>query len=117
MAKQGDGMNSTHSGHVDGAALIQIQCLEDLRRFVADTLGSFELLRADQCQLSERLLYRQGSPCGVYFCLHGPRAVCLTAIWETDRNSVLFYGSNGQRMQRTILAKAPALAPPAVAAR
>jgi hypothetical protein len=31
------------------------------------------------------------------FCLHGPRAVKMTAIWEKDRNRVLFYGPTGKR--------------------
>ncbi|MEM9656755.1 MAG: hypothetical protein AAF961_00205, partial [Planctomycetota bacterium] len=44
-----------------------------------------------------------GQPCGIHFCLHGPRALKLTAIWETDRNTILFYGSRGERVRRTIL--------------
>jgi hypothetical protein len=45
----------------------------------------------------------------MYFCLHGPRAVHLTAIWETDRNTILFYGSRGERAHRTRLIEAPAI--------
>ena len=43
------------------------------------------------------------------FCLHGPRAVKFTAIWETEHNRVLFYGSTGERFQKTHLIEAPPL--------
>jgi hypothetical protein len=46
----------------------------------------------------------------MFFCLHGPRAVKFSAIWETDRNQVLFYDSNGERFQKTQLLEAPSLA-------
>jgi hypothetical protein len=35
--------------------------------------------------------------CGVMFCLHGPRAVKFSAIWERESNRVLFYGPTGKR--------------------
>ncbi len=63
--------------------------------------------------MTERILVRGGRPCGILFCLHGPRAVKLTAIWETDRNSVLFYSATGERMQRSQLTHAPSLVPAA----
>ena len=84
-----------------------VQSMEELRRYVADTLGNIENLRSDQFQLSQNTLYRAGKPCGVYFRLQGPRALCLSAIWETDGNSILFYGTCGQRMHRTKLIQAP----------
>jgi hypothetical protein len=55
-------------------------------------------------------LVRNGNPCGIFFCLHGPRSVKLTAIWEIERNTILFYGSDGQRQQKTQLTSAPELA-------
>jgi hypothetical protein len=78
---------------------------DELRRFVAATLAALENLRADQFQLSQQTLYRGGEPCGVYFRLQGPRALCLSAIWETEQNTVLFYGSCGRRVHRAQLAK------------
>jgi hypothetical protein len=62
-------------------------------------------------QMTERILVRAGKPCGIFFCLHGPRAVKFTAIWETDRNQILFYGSSGERFQRIQLLEAPGLQP------
>ena len=87
----------------------QVQTFDELCQFVARTLSRFETLETDLFRLSRRLLWRGASPCGVLFSLQGPRAVCLTAIWETDRNTVLFYGSTGQRLGRTTLADSPAL--------
>jgi hypothetical protein len=86
-----------------------VQSIEELRRYVADTLGSLETLKADQFQLSQQVLYRAGKPCAVHFCLHGPRALCLSAIWETERNSILFYSSCGRRVHRTKLSQAPTI--------
>jgi hypothetical protein len=86
-----------------------IRCFEEIRRYVIETLSNLELLRPESSQLTTRILTRSGQPCGVYFCLHGPRAVRLTAIWETDANTILFYGSQGDRVQKTRLLTAPKL--------
>jgi hypothetical protein len=48
-------------------------------------------------------LNRSGRPCGIYFCLQGPRAVRFTAIWEIERNQVLFYGPSGERILKSQL--------------
>ena len=88
---------------------------EDLRRYVTTTLSNLELLKPERSQLTLRLLTRCGQPCGVYFCLHGPRQVKLTAIWETDANTILFYGSRGERVGKTCLAEAPVLEVQAIA--
>ena len=60
--------------------------------------------------MTERVLMRGGKPCGIYFCLHGPRATKFIAIWETDRNQVLFYGSRGERVLKTQLHESANLA-------
>jgi hypothetical protein len=60
-------------------------------------------------RLTHRVLYRGGSACGMMFCLHGPRSVQFTAIWETDKNSILLYGSSGQRLRRIGLLTSPHL--------
>ena len=89
---------------------------EDIRNYVTQTLSNIELLRPESSHLTTRLLTRNDQPCGIYFCLHGPRAVRLTAIWETDANTILFYGSRGERVQRTRLLSAPKLDPAALQA-
>jgi hypothetical protein len=87
----------------------QIHNLADLREYVNQTLCNQYQLQVDAFQLTERILRRQDKPCGVMFCLHGPRAVKFTAIWETEHNRVLFYGSTGERFQKTHLVEAPRL--------
>jgi len=93
--------------------ICEIYSLEDLRDYVNETLCEHYQLQIDAFEMTERVLRRAGKPCGVYFCLHGPRMVRFTAIWETDRNCILFYGPTGERFLKTQLLEAPALEPPA----
>ncbi len=81
----------------------QVHSLDDLREYVNETICDYYQLQNDAFRMTERVLRRGNRPCGVYFCLHGPRAVQFTAIWEADRNQVLFYGSSGERVFRTQL--------------
>ncbi|MFZ5830895.1 MAG: hypothetical protein ACOY3P_12440 [Planctomycetota bacterium] len=83
--------------------LQQIDNLEDLSDYVQTTLCNHSQLQPGAYPMTRRVLHRGGRPCAVYFCVHGPRSTKLTAIWETDRNQVLFYGSDGERFQRTQL--------------
>lgn len=85
------------------AEAAQIHDLRSLREYVHATICSQNELEVGVFEVTERILLRGGTPCGIYFCLHGPRSVKLTAIWETDRNTVLFYGSNGERQLRARL--------------
>lgn len=87
----------------------QIESMEDLREYVNATLCNSYQLQAGAFRMTERILVRGGKPCGMYFCLHGPRATKFTAIWETDRNQVLFYGSRGERFLKIQLLEAPVL--------
>jgi hypothetical protein len=86
-----------------------IRSIEELRSYVAGTLGKLEMLKAEQFELSQQLLCRGGKACGVYFQLQGPRALMLSAVWETEQNCILFYGSCGRRVHRTVLTEAPRL--------
>ena len=86
---------------------LQIRTLVDLRSYVQRQLCDQNELEVGAFQFTERVLEKQGDPCGIYFCLHGPRSVKLIAIWETSSNSILFYGSTGERVQRIRLASAP----------
>ena len=87
----------------------RLQNLQEIRQYISNTLSQIDLLQPDSYHLSEHKLMRNGRPCGLYFCLHGPRSVRLTAIWETDSNTILFYGSCGRRIQKTELKDGPAL--------
>lgn len=86
-----------------------IQTLDDLRHYVKNILCLENQLEIDAFPLTERILIRSNRPCGVMFCLHGPRAVKLSAIWETQRNTVLFYDQTGERFRKVQLAEAPSL--------
>ena len=83
--------------------------LSDLSMFVNETICDQEQLEVGAFQMTERILTRCGHPCGIYFCVHGPRQVKFTAIWETDNNTVLLYGASGERTLRTQLVDAPNL--------
>ncbi len=88
----------------------RIDNLDDLRDYIYVTLCDHHQLQLGAFEMSERVLVRGGEPCGLYFCLHGPRKTELTAIWETDRNRVLFYDCDGERFLKTQLMEAPRLA-------
>lgn len=90
---------------------LHIQDLSDLRHYVHHTICNQNQLEPGAFEVTERILVRNEQPCGIFFCLHGPRSVRLTAIWETDRNTILFYSSSGQRVQKTQLVHAPSLTP------
>ena len=90
---------------------LQIDNLTDLRAYIQNTICQQNELQAGAFDITERILIRGRRPCGIFFCLHGPRSVKLTAIWETDRNTVLFYSSSGERVCKTQLAQAPILTP------
>ena len=72
-----------------------------LRQFISHTLCQENDIETGAFQITERILMRREQPCGIFFCLHGPRNVKLTAIWETDKNTILFYGSTGEKFQKT----------------
>jgi len=93
------------------AQSLQIDNLNELRTYVHNTICQQNELQADAFQITERILVRGRKACGIFFCLHGPRSVKLTAIWETDRNTVLFYSSSGERVLKTQLVQAPMLVP------
>jgi hypothetical protein len=87
----------------------QFNNIEDLREYINITLCEHYQLQYGAFNMTEQVLIRAGKPCGIYFCLHGPRAVRFTAIWETDRNQILFYGPRGERFLKTQLSEAPTL--------
>jgi hypothetical protein len=83
--------------------------LESLREYVNKVLCEFDQFEIGAFRMTERILVRGDRPCGIFFCLHGPRSVKVTAVWETESNTILFYSSTGERFQRTRLMKAPRL--------
>ena len=87
---------------------VEIDNLTDLRQFVSHTLCQKNDFENDVFQVTEKkILTKCGKLCGLFFCLHGPRSVKLTAVWETESNSILFYGSTGERFQKTVVTGKP----------
>lgn len=86
---------------------ITIKTIQQLRQFVSHTLCQQNNFEEGIFQVTERILTQGERLCGIFFCLHGPRSVKLTAVWETQTNSILFYGSTGERFRKATLAQAP----------
>lgn len=93
------------------AQSLQLDNLADLRTYIHQAICDQNELEVGAFPVTERILVRGPKPCGIFFCLHGPRSVKFTAIWETDRNTVLFYNSCGERVGKTQLVQAPILTP------
>ncbi|MDG2469683.1 MAG: hypothetical protein P8M80_10425 [Pirellulaceae bacterium] len=87
-----------------------IDNLTEIRTYVSRTLCQRNDFEEGVFQVTEKILTKCGKLCGMFFCLHGPRSVKLTAIWETENNSIIFYGSTGEKFQKTMLAKEPLMA-------
>ena len=87
----------------------RIDTLETLRKLVQATLCEANDLEVGVFPLVEKKLYQGKKVCGLYFCLHGPRSVKLVAIWESKRNTLLFYGSNGERQHKVQVWANPAI--------
>lgn len=87
------------------ASIPQISDLNELRAFVQRQLCERNELEVGAFQFTERILEKSGRPCGLCFCLHGPRSVKFIAIWENRRNTLMFYGSTGERVQTLQLAR------------
>lgn len=80
-----------------------IDDLEKLRAYIHKTLCDRENILQDQFGLTEITLIRAGRPCGLQFCLHGPRSIRLEAIWVADRNLLYFYDARGVRFLKVQL--------------
>jgi len=69
----------------------------DIKNLIHQVICQYEKLEVGVFPMTETVLKRRRQPCGIFFCLHGPRSVKITAIWDSERNSVLFYGASGER--------------------
>lgn len=80
-----------------------------LRKLVQSTLSDLGQFEPGAFPVTERVVQRDGQPCGFYFCLHGPRSVKLTAVCDMRSRSIYFYGTDGQRAEQipvsTIMAR------------
>jgi hypothetical protein len=88
----------------------RIGSIDALRQYVNETLCKREQLELGAFPFREKLLVRGDRPCGLMFSVWGPRSLLISAIWETERNLILFYDAVGERFQTTRLEIAPSLA-------
>jgi len=80
---------------------LRIRSYSELCDYVNETICLHNHLKKDAFRMTKRLLRRSGRPCGIFYCIHGPRMVKLTAIWEAEKNQILFYGPTGEKVQQT----------------
>lgn len=71
--------------------------LQTVREFVREELCEKNQLEKNAFHMTEKVLVKKGRPCGLFFCIYGPRSVRLTAVWDYQRGSVFFYDSLGRR--------------------
>ena len=69
----------------------------NIREIVEEEICNKNQLLPKAFPLTEKLLRKQGNPCGIFYCLHGPRSIRLTAVFDIETARVLFYDSTGHR--------------------
>jgi hypothetical protein len=78
----------------------EIRSFDELKVFVHKVLCKKENILAEQFDLHETPLLRQGVECGREYSLFGPRSIRLNAIWVRDRSLVYFYDARGERFMK-----------------
>jgi hypothetical protein len=73
---------------------------EKLCQNIEQRLCELGHLEPNQFPMTQREVVRGGKAVGIYFCLHGPRSVKLTAICDFLKNTIIYYGSDGIRKDR-----------------
>jgi hypothetical protein len=75
-----------------------------VRELVKDEICERHQLEKNAFPMTERMIIRKGRPCGMFFCMHGPRSVRITAVWDMARRAVILYDTLGQRDSMRLLA-------------
>lgn len=89
------------------ASVASLPTLDDLCRFVRETLCRHDGLDPSQTPLTHATLRRCGRPCGLFFQAQGPRLLRTYAVWAGEENRILFYDCKGVRFAETRLMDAP----------
>jgi hypothetical protein len=77
--------------------------LSTLRQSVNRKLCAMGDLEVDAFRMTERLVSKSGAPCGVHYCLHGPRNVKFTAVIDLTARKLFFYGPDGKRFDEELV--------------
>lgn len=64
-------------------------------------------LVSGQFPMTQREVVRSGKTVGIYFCVHGPRSVKMTAIYDFKKKQVIYYGSDGIRRESVSVVSKP----------
>ena len=80
-----------------------VRSLDELKDYVYTALCRDNDLLADAFPTTTTPLRRNGEICGLILCVHGPRRVDFSAIWERKTNRVLFYRPTGERYRLVTL--------------
>lgn len=65
-------------------------------------------LEPGEFPMTRRQVSRGGESCGLYFCVHGPRSVKLTAVYDHRKKTTIYYGTDGvRRSQESISVQLP----------
>jgi hypothetical protein len=88
-------------------AVVSLPMLEDLRRYVLETLCAHDQLDPAQTPLQHTVIKRRGRACGLFFRVEGPRLLKTYAVWAGEEGRILFYDSTGGRFAEAHLSEAP----------
>jgi hypothetical protein len=87
--------------------VLPLPSLDELRRFVRETLCTRDRLDPAQSRLRQGVIRRSGRPCGLFFRIEGPRLLRAYAVWAGDDHRILFYDSTGARFADVRLSDEP----------
>jgi len=86
----------------------KIVSFDQFCRHVEKQLCQIGQLEVGQFPMTRREVSRGGQSCGLYFCIHGPRSVKLTAVYDHRKRAAIYYGTDGVRQrQESIGVKLP----------
>lgn len=88
-------------------AVASLPTVEQLGRYVLETLCRNDRLDPTQTPLHRAVITRKGRPCGLFFQVQGPRLLKAYAVWAGEEDRILFYDSTGQRFAEVRLSEAP----------
>jgi hypothetical protein len=87
--------------------MLAFQSVDELRRYVRQTLCERHALDPEQFPMIESVMTRGGRPSGLYFCQHGPRLMKAHAVWDHKHSVLAFYDASGVRFHTVKLARGP----------
>lgn len=94
---------------MSASAAVLLPTLQALENHVLQQLCAQDKLEPRYTPLYSRVLHRGNRPCGMFFCIHGPRLLRAYAVWSIEESRILFYEGTGQRFAETQVLEGPSL--------